>query len=178
MAEFTNTRITVGRDSKITFESDPWWGISGTPAESSELTRTSAAHVELNKMPARQVGQVELTWRPPTSESEEVATFPATYTTGRKAKIGPYVYADATAALAGATKRYYQMRRPYDAVVELATQGDTIRAGTIRGLNWILHDSQLAQDRTYLCIQSAHTIKNFGWNSVLTLLQLNRTDEL
>lgn len=178
LAEFTNTRVTVGRDSKITFQSDPFWGISGTPSEGSEITRTSAAHVEINKMPVHTVGQIELTWRPPASETEDIATFPASYTTGRKAKVGPYVYADATAALAGATKRYYQMRRPYDAVVELATQGDTIRAGTVRGLNWILHDSQLAQDRTYLCIQSAHTIKNFGWNSVLTLLQLNRTDEL
>ena len=178
LAEFTNTRVTIGRDSKITFESDPFWGISGTPSEASEITRTSAAHVEINKTPARQVGQVELTWRPPTTETEDVATFPTTYTTGRKMKIGPYVYADATVALAGATKRYYQIRRPYDAVVELATQGDTIRAGTVRGLNWILHDSQLASDRTYLCIQAAHTIKNFGWNSVLTLLQLTRTDEL
>ncbi|MBT9173434.1 MAG: hypothetical protein DDT21_01835 [Syntrophomonadaceae bacterium] len=178
LAEFTNTRVTVGRDSKITFQADPFWSISGTPLEDSELTRTSAAHVEINKMPVPTVGQIELTWRPPTSEARDIAIFPTTYTTGRKVKVGPYIYADVTAALAGATKRYYQMRRPYDAVVELATQGDTIRAGTVRGLNWILHDSQLAQDRTYMCIQSAHTIKNFGWNSVLTLLQLTRTDEL
>lgn len=178
MAEFTNTRITVGRDSKITLQGDPFWGIGGTPAESSEFTRTSAAHVEFNKTPARNIGQLELTWRTPTSETEDAVIFPASYTTGRKIKVGPYVYADAATALAGATKRYYQMRRPYDAVVELATQNDTVRAGTVRGLNWILHDSQLAQNRTYLCTQSAHTIRNFGWNTVLTLLQLNRTDEL
>ena len=177
LAEFTNTRITVGRDSKVTFAADPFWGISGTPAETSELTRAEAASVELNKTPVRQIGQVELTWRPPDSETENTAIFPSAYTTGRKVKAGLYVYADATAALAGTTKRYYQMRRPYDAVVELATQNDGIRAGTVRGLNWQLHDSQLPQDRTYLCVQSAHTIKNFGWNSVLTLLQLTRTDE-
>lgn len=177
LAEFTNSRITVGRDSKITLQADPFWGISGTPSEASQFTRTEAAYVEINKTPARNVGQVELTWRPPANDAEYIATFPSSYTTGRKIKVGPYVYADSTAATAGVTKRYYQLRRPYDVVVELAQQSNTIRAGTIRGLQWQLHDSQLAQDRTYLCTQSAHTIRNFGWNTVLTLLQLNRTDE-
>ena len=177
LAAFTNRRITIGRDSKIVYSDDAFWSISGTPAETSEFTRTEAAYVEVNKTPVRNVGQVVLTWRSFTSDAEENVSFPATYTSGRKVKIGPYVYADAAAALAGATKRYYQMRRPYDVVVELAQQGDGIRAGTIRGLNWQLHDSQLASDRTYIALQSAHTIKNFGWNSVLTLLQLNRTDE-
>jgi len=178
LAEFTNSRITVGRDSKLTLQSDPFWGVSGTPSESSEFTRTEAAHVEYNKTPARNVGQVEMKWRLVDSETEDTASFPSSYTTGRNMRIGPYVYADSTAATAGATKRYYQLRRPYDVMVELAQQGDTIRAGSVRGLNWQLHDDQLAQNRTYMCVQSSHTIIKFGWNTVLTLLQLNRTDEL
>jgi hypothetical protein len=177
LAAFSNSRITVERDSKIAYSDDPSWSISGIPTETSEFTRAEVSYVETNKMPSRSVGQVVLTWRSLASDVEGTVAFPADYTTGRKVKIGPYIYANTTAAMDGATKRYYQLRRPYDMVVELAQQGDDIRAGSIRGVNWQLDDSQLAEKRTYIVLQSAHAIKDFGWNSVLTLLQLNRTDE-
>lgn len=179
LGEFTNSRITLARDSKVTIAPDAFWGIAGTPSEAAQFTRTDISSIEQNKMPVYNVGQINLVWRTPGASAEESATFPASLGLyGRKIRVGPLMYADQSAADAGAQKRYYQMRRPYDILCQMSVQSNSVRPGTIYGLQWTLHDSQLAQDRTYLVVSAVHQIKNFGWSTVLSLLQLNRTDEL
>lgn len=178
MAEFTGTRITLDRCSNITLEPDPWWSVSGTPAELGELVRSDLIYFEPSFPSGRQVGQVELRWRSPNNQETGLEKYPAIRSSqGDTVTAGPYVYADASAAQAGAQKRYIQARLPFDAIVEILDYGRDYRPGQVYGVNWKIDESMQAMNRTYLITNAEHRITNGTWVTGLTLLQLSRSDE-
>jgi len=96
---------------------------------------------------------------------------------GGKTHVGPYVYADATAALAGATKRYWQARRPHGVMVEAAGAPWNVNAGDACGVQVTLHSGMNALDRTYMTQNVTHSIDANALTSVFQVLQISRSDE-
>jgi hypothetical protein len=178
MADRDGVRVEFRRDGKVRIRLDPFWGVAGLPAEEGELDRGDVAYLESNRASGRAVGQVELVWRPPDSDDESTVFYPATPDLfGETVTVGTYVYADESAAQAGAQKRYYQLRRPYDNVAELAVYGRDYRPGQCWGVAWDWHDESLQEDRTYLIRAASHVIRDFGWVTVITNTQISREDE-
>jgi hypothetical protein len=178
MADRDGVRLTFRRDSKVDIRLDPYWGGSGLPTEGGNLTRTEVSHVSVDRPSGRSLGQVELIWRPPDEDTEESVKWPDPPDRyGESRRVGPYVYADGTAALAGAQKHYLLQRRRYGVTAQLATDGSELEAGQVWGLLWDFASGSLSYDRTYLVTNLTRSIKAYAWIAAVSLLQLSRSDE-
>jgi len=174
VANYTLTRITVGRDSKLTVRLDPFW--AGTPAADYTWGRTEIRHVSTNRSVTMNVGTVELDWRPLDDKGEETVTQPSPASrTGSVQRIGPYVYADETAALAGALKRFWQMRRPFDTTMDAAFTGMNLVPGQVATLTWDY--SGRTEIRNYMIGRVSLQFTEFSWASAVVGVQITRSDE-
>ena len=96
---------------------------------------------------------------------------------GAVVRVGPYIYADAAAALVAAQKRYWQLRRPHGAMVEAAGAPFSNRAGEIHGALYTVDNDMQSIDRSYLAQSVDHAIEDGALTSVFHLLQVSRSDE-
>jgi hypothetical protein len=178
LADYTGCRVTVGRDSKVTIAADPYWSIAGIPAEAQNWTSLRVTAFEHGWQSGRTVGQVELDWVASDGNSRGTVRYPATKDFfGAVVRVGPYIYADAAAALVAAQKRYWQLRRPHGALVEAAGAPFANRAGEIHGALYTVDNDMQSIDRSYLVQSVDHAIENGALTSVFHLLQVSREDE-
>jgi hypothetical protein len=177
LADYTGCRVTVGRDSKITLQTDPYWS-AGVMTETQDWTRLEVSAFEQNWQSGRAVGQIELEWIAADAGARGTVKYPTLPDTfGAVVKIGPRIYANGTAALAAAQKIYWQQRRPYGALVEAAGAPFALRAGEIHGALWPVDGEMLDLDRSYIVQAAGHGIDEGGLASVFHLLQVSRENE-
>ena len=177
LAEFANLRLTMLPDSKLTITNNAFW-TGGAITESSELTAADLAHYEFNFKNGRGIGQVRLDWRSPDGLVTGTEVYPAVQdNSGRVQRLGPMVYADSTAAAAGALRRYFQQRRPYDMIAEVPDLGWTYHAGDLLGVNVAVNDDMEAMDRSYRIVGVDLSVRDFVCTAVLRGVQLTRYNE-
>lgn len=178
LAAFAGARVTVGRDSKVAVVNDPYWSIAGVPAETMEWTTLYAGAIEPDFANGLAVGQLELEWTGPTGDTAGIARYPTTPdSVGRIQREGPLYYANATAALAAATKRYWQARRPYGILLEAVGAPWTTRPGQVHGVQWQIDSTMLALNRSYMVTGVDHQIAGGALTSAVNVLQISREDE-
>jgi len=174
LADFAGARIRIGRDSKLHVSNDPFW--QGTPTPDGAWGRGQVRHVSATRAPAQAIGQLELTWRRPDDPAEYTVLQPSTQSrTGQTVQVGPYVYADESAATVAALKRFWQARRPYSTVMELAFPGTSLTTGQVYTLTWDL--SGRTEIRDYMLLGLNLEFKDYAWATVVTGIQIEREDE-
>ncbi len=180
LADYAGCRITVARDSKITFQIDPLWSISDpAPAADYSWDDSDIASIRPNWRTGLSVGQMRLKWISGDGESGGVAYYPATPdTVGQQVDAGPYVCASAAAALVKAHKLYWIRRAPYGDVLEMGDPTWSVRPGMIISRTWPLDSTMLDLDRTYMVRQATHRISKNALTDVFYVQQLGREDEL
>jgi hypothetical protein len=169
LADYGGCRFEVGRDSKVTLRLDPYWSGGSLPSEVVDWIPALASSIDGDFRHGLAVGQVLLTWRNADNSDHGTVRYPPTKDPlGAVVTMGPFVYADATAALAGATKRYWQARRPFGVLIEAAGTAWAHDAGEVCGLLWTPSADNIL-DRTYMVQQARH----LGQESALTVLQIS-----
>lgn len=177
LADYGGCRFAVGRDSKITVQKDPFWASVAPPTENVEWLKALASSLDAEMAHGLNVSQVALSWRDATNATQGVVRYPTTAANiGEVVEIGPYYYADATAALAGATKRFWQLRRPYGVLVAAAGPAWLRDAGEGMGIYWQAVAGNVL-DRLYLAQQAQHACQGGVVESVFTMLQISGSDE-
>ena len=173
LASYTRTRIRGGWDSKLYVSLDPFW--AGTPAADGAWGRNQVRGVSLNRSTGLNVGELEVEWRSLAEKATEIVAQPSPrLATGETSRIGPYIYADTTAATAGALKRFWQLRRPYDVTMELAFVGTSLATGEIYTLTWDY--SGRTEIRDYMLGKLNVEFSDFSWASVVVGVQVTRND--
>jgi len=179
LAELTRTRITVNRDSSIDLDPDPIFdGTTSYPAAISTLDNGDLLDWNFDWDLNRTVGQIELLWKDTSGVEQESVFFPAGGPTpdGRRVRVGPYIYANSTAAAAGAEKLFYTRRVPFDISAEIADIGRTYRPGQVHAFTWPVDSEMSAMSRKGVIISADHRIGDGAWKTVVHALQIGRTD--
>lgn len=178
LAELTRTRITVDRCSAIDLDPDPIFdGTSSYPAAVGTLDNGDLLDWNFEWDLNRTISQIELLWKDTSGVEQDSVFFPAgPVVDGRKVRIGPYIYANSSAAAAGAEKLFYTRRVPFDISAEIADSGRTYRPGQIYTFVWPVDTEMSAMSRKGLIISADHRIGNGAWKTVVHALQIGRTD--
>jgi hypothetical protein len=178
LANFAGCRVTVGRDSKITIERDPFWAATLPPFEVENWTKVTASALEVDWASGRDVGQVSIEWRlPDGTKQQDPVKYPAVQDDfGSVVHMGPLAYANLSAAQAAAQKRYWMLRRPFSALIEAVGAPWNTHAGQFHGLLWQLDSDMLPLDRTYMVRSVDHEVSDH-LTTVVHLLQVSREDE-
>lgn len=178
LAELTRTRITVDRCSAIDLDPDPIFdGTSSYPAASGTLDNGDLLDWNFGWDLNRTISQVELLWKDTSGIEQDSVFFPSgPVADGRKVRAGPYIYANAGAAAAGAEKLFYTRRVPFDISAEIADSGRTYRPGQVYTFTWPVDSEMSAMSRKGLIISADHRIGNGAWKTVVHALQIGRTD--
>lgn len=179
LADYGGGRFAVARDSKVVLLKDSYWRGGTLPTETIDWDKSLATGLDAEMEHGLDVAQVVMTWRNAAGTDKGTVRYPpAAAALGAAVESGPYIYADATAALTGATKRYWQLRRPYGVVVPAAGPAWHVEAGDAVGVNWTAVSGGLL-DRTYLVQQARHGPDGPGsLASVLQLLQISGESEV
>jgi len=173
LASFGGAQIQVGRDSKLTVR--PSRFLSAITPDGA-WTRDQITQLAGERGPNLGVGQIELLWRTPDDPAEETVTYPPTLArTGQTARVGPFVCADATVALAEARRRFWLARRPYAVTMALAFDARPLQAGQIYTTTWT-YDKR-TEVRQYVLASLNLSVENYGIESVVTGRQIDREDE-
>lgn len=178
LAEFTGTRITVGRDSKIAIGRDDYWPSGSTPSATQTYTRAHLATFEPIFRNGQNVAQVELQWRNIDESESGIERYPATKDpAGKTIRMGPHIHAGASAAQAAARKRYWMLRRPYTVLAEFADEQHSRRAGEYHQHQWQIDEEMEEMDRTYMAVVMEHEIRDNAWHTAGQWVQISREDE-
>jgi len=173
MADFTRMQILMTRDSKLHVALHPFW--AGTPTPDGSWGRDEISNLQLIRSAKLGVGALELTWRSETDAGEDTVTAPTTRLTGQTVKVGPYVYTDASGALAGAVKRFWQARRPYEAVMQLAFEPNTLTVGQVFTVTYDFNGR--SEIRNYMIRSLNLDVEKFAWSVVAVGVQIDREDQ-
>lgn len=178
LAELTRTRITVDRCSAIDLNPDPIFdGTTSYPAASGTLDNGDLLDWNFEWDLNRTISQIELLWKNTSGVEQDSVFFPSgPVADGRRVRVGPYIYANSTAAAAGAEKLFYTRRVPFDISAEIADSGRTYRPGQIYTFTWPVDSEMSAMSRKGLVISADHRIGNGAWKTVVHALQIGRTD--
>jgi len=179
LAELTRTRITVNRDSSIDLDPDPIFdGTTSYPAAISTLDNGDLLDWNFDWDLNRTVSQIELLWKDTNGIAQDSVFFPTggPVADGRRVRVGPYIYANSSAAAAGAEKLFYTRRVPFDISAEIADIGRTYRPGQVHTFTWPVDSEMSAMSRKGVIISADHRIGNGAWKTVVHALQIGRTD--
>lgn len=177
LADMCRVRVTVNRASAIDLADDLLWYPSLIfPSSESTLTQAELIDWAFEWRVDRGIGQVELLWRNTSGDDQTPEYYPATLTTGRKLTIGPYIYANSSAAQAGAHKRYFTRRIPFEMSGEMADIGRSYRAGQVHLFVWPLDSTMNSMSRKGLLTAVNHRIGDGRWQTILHAVQLGRED--
>lgn len=173
LASFGGAQIRVGRDSKLTIRLSRF--LSAITPDGT-WTRSQITRIAGERGPNLGVGQIEMAWRTPDDPAEETATYPpALARTGQTARVGTFVCADATVALAEARRRYWQARRPYAVTMALAFDARALQTGQIYTTTWTYRGRTEVRQVVLSGVNLG--VENFGVESVVTGRQVDREDD-
>lgn len=177
-AEYTGFRVDCGLDSKFTISDalGAFW-ITASPSFAETWDRSNSATCEIVQNPDAGVSQVSLEWRTADGTDEGTVTFPAEPDTiGSVLEIGPFIYADATDALQSATRRYYMEKYNHTLVIECAGYEPGMEPGQIHKHQWQFGTNNPEMNRLYVVKTADHAVERNIASTVLTLAQIDRTE--
>jgi hypothetical protein len=176
LADMTGCFVSAGRDSKITVDTHPYF--AGTPAVDTAWSKTFATSFAPDWPWGRMISQVELPWLALDGGTGGTVKYPTTPDEfGAVLTLDPQRFANATAALVAAEKRYWLARLPFGMVIEAAGAPLAARPGTAHSVTWQLDSAMLAMARTYLLDNVTHRLEGAALTTVLHGAQINREDE-
>lgn len=178
LADFTGHRVKVTKASKFVVTADSFWtgGSSYTPTVT--WTRSNAESVRMlqDGTGLGVVSQIRLEWKSPDGTTEGTEVYPASDSKdwrGTATEIGPYIYADSTAAQAAARKQYYLRKYPYTLYVKPRTPG-AYEPGQIHRVQWQFDGSWATTDRYYMVVSVNEEITDMQQTQSLNLIQVSR----
>jgi hypothetical protein len=177
LADFTNHRLTVQRDSKITVAKDTFWTSNNSYTAHTTWTRSNAAEVRMLQDVAGigTVAQVKLSWRSPDESEDGTESYPSTADwRGDIVEIGPYVYANATAAQAAARKQFHLRKFPYTMYVKPKTPSASYAPGQIHRVQWQFDVSRATMDRYFMVTSVSNEFADLQWSQSLNMIQVSR----
>jgi hypothetical protein len=177
LADFTNHRLHVRRDSKITIAKDTFWtsGSSYTPVATWTRSNASEPSMLQDVSGIGSVSQVRLSWRSPDEEESGTECYPATADwRGSVVELGPYVYASASAAQAAARKQYWLRKYPYTMFVRPLTPSDSYAPGQIHRVQWDFSDTRGTMDRYYMVTSVSDEFGDLQRKQSLNMIQVSR----
>lgn len=176
LADYGGAFIDVGLDSKLTHRPNTLWSTAvGGYTPDRTWTATDIVRIEKVWQRGQAVSQVKLDWMTPTGIEQASVVYPATTDgIGRVEEVGPYLYANSTAATLAARKRYYMGRYPYTALVQLATGNLEIEPGELHNVTWQFATDMQAINRLYLVKAVEHLVENGAVVTTLNLMEIDR----
>lgn len=177
LADFTNHRLTVQRDSKITVAKDTFWTSSNSYTAHTTWTRSNAAEVRMlqDVSGVGTVAQVKLSWRSPDESEDGTESYPATADwRGDIVEIGPYVYANATAAQAAARKQFHLRKFPYTMYVKPKTPSASYAPGQVHRVQWQFDTTRAMMDRYFMVTSVSNEFADLQWSQSLNMIQVSR----
>ena len=172
LADMTGSWVRCERDSKLLVYGVP---PIGDPAD---LDMAVVAKFQFAWQSGQDVSQVELTWQAPDNSAKGTVWYPAEADPlGSKVVLGPKIFADAAAALAGARAEYWQARRKYEAVLELAQPTLTPRPGDDAIATWQIDDAAPALARACQVSAASFALQGGRLDTVLHVVQTDGESE-
>lgn len=176
LADYSGAYIDVGLDSHLTHSTNALWttAVGGYSADRT-WAATDVVRIEKVWRRGQAVSQVKMDWLTPGGIEQESVVYPATNDgIGRTDEIGPYLYANSTAATLAARKRYFQARYPYTALVQLATGDLSIEPGELHQVTWQFAQDMQPIERLYLVKAVDHQVENGALITTLNLVEIDR----
>ena len=180
LADFAGYKIHVDRDSKFTITEDTFWTTgAGSHSASATWTRSTAAECSIVEDGAGvgTVSQVRLAWRSADGTSEGTSVYPASGLTdwrGDVLEVGPYIFANSTAADAAARKRYFTTKYPYTFFVRPVTPSANYDPGQIHRIQWAFDDSWGTVDRYVMVTRVTNEFTGMEWKQSFDAIQISR----
>lgn len=177
LADYTNHRLTVERDSKITIAKDTFWTGGGSYSAVATWTRSNASEVRMlqDVSGIGAVAQVKLSWRTPDEEDDGTEIYPSTADwRGTVVEIGPYVYPDAVAAQAAARKQYWLRKYPYTLFVKPRVPSADYAPGQIHRVQWQFDSTRAQMDRYFMVTSVNDEFSEMQWKQSLNMIQVSR----
>jgi hypothetical protein len=178
LADFSGYRVKVGRDSKFTIAPDTFWTSNLVYSPTVTWTRANAAEVKelQDGSGVGAIKQVRLTWKSADGESEGVSVYPPSGSEdwrGSVSEIGPYIFANSTAADAAARKHYFTSKYPYTFYVRPMVPGN-YEPGQIHRLQWQFSNSWGVTDRYCMVTNVANDFSGMRHSQSLNMIQVSR----
>jgi hypothetical protein len=121
------------------------------------------------------VAQVKLSWRSPDESEDGTESYPSTADwRGDIVEIGPYVYANATAAQAAARKQFHLRKFPYTMYVKPKTPSASYAPGQIHRVQWQFDVSRATMDRYFMVTSVSNEFADLQWSQSLNMIQVSR----
>jgi hypothetical protein len=178
LMDLSGCYISVGPDSKITIGRHPLWTGAGYPSPAIAWTRTTLAEYTPDWAPGRDCGQIELQWQALDGSDRGVVRYPDVPDPyGEIIKVGPFLFADAAAALTAATKRYWQRRIKQAFTGKAAGAPIGAGPGLAYGVTWTLGNQASAMARTYFVDSVTHRLEVGGLETAFHGVQVGLEDE-
>jgi len=169
LAEFTGSEVLVARDSKLHLAVNDFW--DGSIFSTLTWSRANAESIQVTSQPSQYVSQVVLPWRSADGETTGTVTFPTTPSDGAKLEVNETIYANESAALAGATRLYYMRRYPVEFTVNASIDGSAYRPLDAHIAFWQYNLDHVLVSRYCIVLSTNHTLTKGHWASELRLLQ-------
>jgi hypothetical protein len=165
-------KVTLGSVISVvdnsTYTTQPW-------VYAAVLDRANVARVENAWESGSPARQVSLSWVNGAGTVKGVVRYPSSPAEfGADVELGPYLLADAASALNVAARRYWLMRFPYQAVVQLANDNLVLRPGDVVQVNWQFVSGEQLWRRAALVTAVDNVLEDGVWTTVLTVRQLER----
>ena len=176
LADMTGHRVKVTKASKFIIAADTFWAGGHVYSPTVTWTRSNAASVRMlqDNSGMGTVSQVRLSWKSPDGSEEGTEAYPASPDwRGTVQEIGPYIYADSTAAAAAARKQYYLRKLPYTLYVAPKTPG-AYEPGQIHRVQWQFDGTWGLVDRYYMVVNVSEEIDSMAHSQSLNLIQVSR----
>lgn len=170
-ADFAGVKIVVGRDSRISVSASTLWSASQSAA--SSWHRTNTRQIRKNWVDGSSVSQVVIRWRSPDGTDGGVARFPSTpTTTGAPQEYDDLIYANSSAALTAAQRRYYATRYPSTLLVDCSAQQWNIDPGLFHDYIWQFDPGE--PEMQAVCVVTAvhHRIERRRTTSAIELAEI------
>lgn len=187
VADYTNTRITVGLDSKIIVAANTLWTAASHAADYT-WRRNEIADLSISQPAPAPIRQIEMVYYISPAGEETTVVYPAPDDAPKDGEIqtvGRQVYGSDIDAQRAATRRYNYARWPYTAVAELAAlQTQTRmtpepRPGEFAVIEWEFgpHETEYARySRTHLIDSVDIFVDDDGATATtVALTQIDRT---
>lgn len=178
LADFVGHRVKVGRDSKITVTADTFWTGGSSYTAAATWTRSNAAEVKMlqDGSGVGVVSQVRMAWKSADGETEGTVVYPPSDEKdwrGDVVELGPYIYADDSAATAAARKQYFLRKYPYTMFVRPKTPG-SYEPGQIHRVQWLFDASRAITDRYYMVVSVSNEFGGGQHSQSLNMIQISR----
>lgn len=169
LAEFTGSKIIVGRDSKLNISLDTFW--NGSISTSLTWSRSNAHTTRMTARPTVYISQVVLPWRTADGNTTGTVYYPTDPGDGIKEELPETIYANSSAATSAARRYYFMKRYPVEFVVTSAIDGSAYRPLSAHAVNWQYNLDHVAVTRNCIVLGASHTLQKGHWTSEFRLLQ-------